>query len=165
MTSPIHRYHVCKEGKKCSYETSETWPHCRPRQLQLPAGRQTPCPCRGNNPGLARGRGGMGWTAGAKGEVEYDGYRRENGREQLLNSDPICVAGGTILWKSNVSHQLELLDIEHHRIVCVECKGFQWRRQASAGAKQPVRGRTCTWAMSRQMPQPELKNHPTLVTS
>ena len=60
-------------------------------------GKRRNSPRRGKNSGLARGTGGMGWTAGAKGEVEYDGYRRENGREQLLNSDPIRVAGGTIL--------------------------------------------------------------------
>ena len=40
------------------------------------------------------------------------------------NRFPIRVAGGTILSKSNLPRQLESLDINHHRIVCVEGKGF-----------------------------------------
>ena len=69
--------------------------------------------------------------------------------------------------------QLETLDILHQGKIGIESQGFQGggrsvqiiQRQASAGAKQPIKGRTWSRAAALQMLQPGLKVHLALGTS
>ena len=111
-----------------------------------------------------RGTGGVGRTARAGREGMNEGYGRKFGREKLHNINATRAACGTILRISNDPRQPEFFDISQQGEIGMESKGFQLgghlvqilQLQASAGARQPVKGRTCSRATPLQMVQPEL---------